>query len=180
MPIALKRLAGRFGSDDRGTVTVEFVIVLPLLMLWFVGSFVFFQTYRNFSHAEKASFAISDIMSRQSEVDSAFLDELDLLFERLLPRRPTGQWLRVSSISYDAANGYEVLWSHNAAGGDVVTDASALGEFLPAMADGDTVILTETYVPYRPMVDWVGIPAMTFANRVVARPRYVSAVAKTD
>lgn len=170
----------KFGRDQNGSMTVEFVIVVPLLMLWFIGSFVFFQTFRNYTNAEKASFAIADIMSRQSEVDSAYLDNLQPLFEGLRPGPSTGDWLRVSSIAYDEDDGYTVLWSHNVAGGDVLDDATAPVEILPAMADGETVILTETYVPYRPMVDWVGIPALTWANRIITRPRYVSAVAKTD
>ncbi len=170
----------RFGRDEKGSMTVEFVIVLPLLMLWFVGSFVWFQTYRNYSHAEKASFAIADIMSRQTEVTNAFIDDLQPLFGRLQPRASAGQWVRVSSIKYDDEDGYQVLWSHNADGGALLTDETMLTELLPEMMDGDTIILTETYVPYRPMVDWVGIPMLTWANRVVTRPRYVTSVAKTD
>ena len=169
-----------FGRDETGTMTVEFVVVFPLLMLWFVGSFVFFQTYRNYSQAEKASFAIADIMSRQSEVDSAFLDELKPLFEGMQPKPSVGEWVRFSSISFDVDDGYEIIWSRSVGGGSALVDTDTMTEFLPAMMDGDTIILTETYVPYKPMVDWVGIPELTWANRVVTRPRYVSAVAKTD
>ncbi len=161
-------------------MTVEFVVVFPLLMLWFIGSFVFFQTYRNYSQAEKASFAIADIMSRQSEVDSAFIDDLKPLFQGMQPKASTGEWVRVSSISFDDDDGYEILWSRSVGGGSDLSDTDSMTDFLPAMMDGDTIILTETYVPYRPMVDWVGIPELTWANRVVTRPRYVSAVAKTD
>jgi hypothetical protein len=169
-----------FVRDETGTMTVEFVVVFPLLMVWFIGSFVFFQTYRNYSQAEKASFAIADIMSRQSEVDSAFIDELKPLFEGMQPKPSTGEWMRVSSISFDDDDGYEIIWSRSVGGGSDLSDTDTMTEFLPAMMDGDSIILTETYVPYRPMVDWVGIPELTWANRVVTRPRYVSAVAKTD
>lgn len=180
MPLSPQNFFRRFSNDEQGTMTVEFVVVFPLLMLWFIGSFVFFQTYRNYSHAEKASFAIADIMSRQTEVDSDFIDELKPLFEGMQPRPSANQWMRVSSISFDEDDGYEVLWSRAVGGGEALADASTMTEFLPEMIDGDTVILTETYVPYRPMVDWVGIPELTWGNRVVSRPRYVSSVSKID
>jgi Flp pilus assembly protein TadG len=161
-------------------MTVEFVIVVPLLMLWFVGSFVWFQAFRNYSQAEKASFAIADIVSRQTEVDNEFIDGLQPLFQRLQPRAGSGNWLRVSSISWDEDDGYAVEWSRNADGGDDLVTGDIPTSILPEMADGDTVILAETYVPYQPMVDWVGIPPLTWSNQVVIRPRYVSAISKTD
>lgn len=175
---SVRRAFGRFASDEQGTMTVEFAIVFPLLMLWFLGSFVFFQTFRNYSHAEKASFAIADILSRQTVVNNSYLDSLGPLFTALRPSRSTGEWLRFTSVKYTAALGYKVQWSRSVSGGAPLTTPPLA--VMPTMSEGETILLTETYVPYRPMVDWVGIPPLTWANRIISRPRSVAAVVKTD
>jgi Flp pilus assembly protein TadG len=174
----MRNAVRRFQRDQKGTMTVEFTIVFPLLMLWFVGSFVFFQTFRNYSMAEKATFAIADVISRQSTVNNAYLDSMGPLFTALRPSRSTGEWLRVSSIKYTEDDGYQIQWSRSVSGGAELTDAPTA--IMPTLAEGETILLTETYVPYQPMVDWVGIPSLTWANRIISRPRTVAAVVKTD
>ena len=177
----MNRILRDWRRDERGTITIEFVIWVPVLAFWLVVSAAFFEAYKSRSDAMKATQTLTDIMSRQVEVTNAFIDELYALQDQLLPRAPAGTRLRVSSIQYSGVdNEYQVLWSRTAGGGQALVTPDLSQEFFPQMADLDTVILTELDVPYQPFTDLGGIGNRTWSFALVTRPRFVSAIAKTD
>lgn len=173
------RVLGRWQRAERGSITIEFMLWLPLLAFWLVASVAFFDAYKSRSDAAKAAHTLSDIMSRQVEMSNAFADELFALEDKLLPRVSAGKRLRISSIQF-AAEAYRVQWSRALGGGQPLADAEIPLALLPVMADLDTVVLTELYVPYQPVADWAGIPARAWVFAIVARPRFVSAIGKID
>ena len=166
----------RFLRDEHGTLTMEFLLWLPLLAFWFVVSVVFYDAYKSRNDAAKATHTLSDIMSRQVEVSDAYINDLALLEQKLLPRVSSGHKLRISSIQY-ANNAYTVLWSRAIGGGLPLTSAEIDPNFIPQMADFDTVIVTEVSVPFVPFADWVGIQARSWSFALVTRPRFVSQIA---
>jgi len=178
---ARSSLVGRWLADERGTLTMEFLLWLPLLAFWLVASVAFFQAYKSRNDASNTAHALSDIVSRQVEVSDAFFPQLYALQARLLPRAPAGTRLRVSSIEYVAKDEtYRVLWSRAEGGGEPLPEAVVEASMLPAMADRDTVLLTELEVPFFPFTDWAGIGSRTWSFALVARPRFVSKVALLD
>lgn len=55
----------RFCREERGSVTVEAVITLPLL-IWAIGAtYEFFEVHRYQSARDKASYTIADMLSRE-------------------------------------------------------------------------------------------------------------------
>ncbi|HUS53298.1 MAG TPA: hypothetical protein VMY41_04735 [Thermohalobaculum sp.] len=167
--------------DERGTITIEFVLWTPVLALWLVASAAFFDAYKSRNDASKAAQTLADIASRQIEVSDTFLNELYALQDNLLPRAPEGTLVRVSSVQYVAAvDEYQVLWSAPLGGGEAMAQENIPLGILPAMADFDTVILTELVVPYRPFTNWAKIEMTEWSFALVSRPRFVSAIAKID
>lgn len=171
-------LLHRWLRDERGTLTMEFLLWMPLLAFWLVVSVAFFQAYTARNDASNTAHALSDIVSRQVEVGEEFFADLYALQAQLLPRAPAGTRLRVSSIGYtEEDDTYRVLWSRAVGGGEALPEAVVDAAFLPAMADRDTVLLTELDVPFLPFTDWAGIGDRTWSFDLVARPRFVPAVA---
>ncbi|MFC3117956.1 TadE/TadG family type IV pilus assembly protein [Jhaorihella thermophila] len=41
MPYALRRILSGYARDERGSITVEFVLIVPLLFWAFMASYVF-------------------------------------------------------------------------------------------------------------------------------------------
>lgn len=179
----LRNSLTHFRTDTSGTVKIEFVIIAPLLFAWILGAFVFFDAYKHYSRSAKASYAIADIMSRQLDMDMARLLNMHDLMDALIPWSDSNKWIRISSISYDATDGYEVLWSHASGTNEVLTTDTltdvALARF-PDIAAGDTIIYTETSVPYRPLLKSFGLSGLTWRNRIAVRPRYVMSIASLD
>jgi hypothetical protein len=167
--------------DESGTLTIEFLIWLPLLCFWLVASVAFFQAYNSRNDSQNTAHVLSDSMSRQVEVTDGFLDDLYALQARLLPRAPEGTHLRVSSIQYlQIDDQYRVLWSRALGGGEPLPREEVTGAMLPMMADRDTVLLTELDVPFHPFTGWFGLYSRTWTFRLVSRPRFVSAVPLLD
>ena len=166
--------------DEEGTVTIEFLLTFPLLVLWLLGSYVFFDVYKSESKASKAAYAVADILSRQEGVNHAELNDYFTLLDRLLPRASDDKWMRVTSISWDPAEeAYFVNWSWARSPGDTIPtldDLSGIADFLPAIAEGDSVIMLEVEVPYTPIISSVGMNDLKWTPRVVVRPRFIAKV----
>jgi len=180
--------SGPFLRDERGSMTIEFMIWIPLLMLWFVGSVVIYDAYRNRDDAAKAAYTISDIVSREIEIAATTPNEIDDLFTlqtRMLPYADGETALRISSIKYIAKNDRHCLAWSEARGDvarypaltqqDVLTDAFAAR--VPQMADQDHILLVEVMVPFVPFATLVGIEVQTWRFDLFTRPRFVSKVA---
>ncbi len=163
-----------FRSDERGTITIEFVVVLPLLLFLFIGTIVFFDAYKSRALADSAAYTIADIVSRKEKIDVDALNELLVLQAALLPKTSDDRWMRFTSIVYDAdEDSYSVVWSKTSGAIETVLEDDDIPlEKLPLMYDSETVILVDSYVPYVPIADWVGISAKTFETRVAISPRF--------
>jgi Flp pilus assembly protein TadG len=170
--------------DEYGSVTIEFMLWLPILAFWLVISVVFFDAYKARDDAMKTAQTLSDILSRQTEVTEEFIDSLFLLQSKLLARAPAGARMRVSSIQF-RDDEYQVLWSRALGGGDPIAigtgdDNELAQDNFPQMAELDTIILTELHVPYVPFSDWTAMDVTQWSFAVISRPRFVTAVAMVE
>ncbi len=199
----MQRRSRRVVRDEDGSVTVEFVIIFPLLIFALASTFVFFDAFLTTSRASKAAYTIGDIVSREDKVTPNMMQQLFELQENLIPNSPAGKWLRITSIQYiveydidtgDPNNDYYIVnWSRfevdpefDPGIGDGDPDPTRYAKpiktedlpdyDLPTMADKDTVILVETYVPYEPPLNMAAFDGVTFAglewrNSIYNRPR---------
>lgn len=173
----LRSSVSRFVEDTCASVTVEAVIILPLLAAWFVGSFVFFDGFKNRNTASKASYTIGDILSRRTEAATpTYIDNLQTLYDTLVFTNGSTA-MRVTSLEWDGTE-HDVLWSYSTkAGLSKQTDSNVkTADFrsrIPLMATGESVILVETYSDYNPAFN-VGWDSHVWENFVVTSPRFAS------
>lgn len=169
-----------FLRDLRGTVKVEFVIILPLLLSWLLGSYAVFDAYKSYSRASKATYAVSDIISRKLDVGPSIITEMHDILDGMVPWSSDQKSLRISSLTYDTTNGWSVLWTQHS-GITTNFDSNVLQQstkdILPDLADGDTIILTETAIPYDPLFNSDLVPDLTWRHKLAVRPRYVVSIA---
>lgn len=173
----------KFREDRKGSVSIEFILILPLLGWWYAASFAFFDGFKDYNVTVKTAAVIGDIVSRQIEVDNDFLDGMETILE-YMTNTNNGVWSRVSSVKFTEDDGYTVEWSHATSSHDPLTTANVYlydwdELWLPNMANGETIILVETYVPYAQAFN-VGLSDRTWRNIVVTRPRFTSQITNTD
>lgn len=180
MNIPTSNTLARFKDDESASLTMEFVLIVPLLFSWFLGSIVFFDAYNSKATAQRAAHVIADIISRQTDVNNAFIDSLLTIQNRMAPRSSVGT-VRVTSIQRDTSGNLQLLWTYSTdsnATALVLPDIPATA--LPLLGNGESVLILDTTVPFVPLADWVGFTVTNWVNRVPVATRFVDPLPNTD
>ncbi len=177
----------RFWADEAGTGITEFVIVFPLLVWAWIGMYCYWDVYRSLNLAQKASFTVSDNLSRSNgEINKAYIDGLRE-FVTFLAQTDEDVAIRVSSIGWDAVGQkHVVLWSYSPDNAFPVLTNGLLTEIddqIPTLVQFETVLLLETQIDYESPIGIdkvagidIGVGPRTFREFVVTRPRFVPKV----
>ena len=168
----------RLLSDDRGSLSMEFMIWVPLLVLWTLFSIGMFKAWDSRNDSAKMAYSLSDLLSRQTEVDAALLQQTLALTDRLAPGRGGLTSMRVSSIRYEGVDAsgndeFTVIWSCGFRGPTPLTDALVPVDLIPTMQPLDSILMTEFYTPYVPLNSLVDLSSYEWGNVLVTRPRLV-------
>jgi len=166
------RQARFFGRDESGATIIEFALLAPVLLFVMLGSITAFDLFRTQQNVEKATFSIGDMLSRYQTLSASTLTDALEFMRNVAPSSRDGG-LRVSSIAKE--NGVFVLrWSRSL--GVNVPTAPISTSILPDIANGDTVLVTESFVPHAAMFAGFGLSDVTFSANAVHRPRFVTAI----
>ncbi|MCU4653186.1 hypothetical protein N8I71_10105 [Roseibacterium sp. SDUM158016] len=165
-----------FIHDTRAAVAFETVLLTPLLVWAYVGSFVFFDAYRVYNTSVKATYMVADMLSRQTNMVfghdiSGMANVIDTII------RGSGDvQMRATQIAMINGN-YRVDWSHGVNGAARLFDANLVDmtDRLPVMANGERVVLVETFVAYDAPFE-IGLTVLRFDNFTLVRPRYAGQV----
>ena len=169
-----------FRAETRGSVTVEFAIMMPLIFWAFMALYVYFDGYRQSSINLKAAYTISDILSRETGVvNDGYIDGMQELFQ-FLTRNGSHAEMRISVLRWSETDDrYYVDWSsvRDWTGGQKLSDDNVMGiaEKLPVMSNSERLILVETKNTYRPVYK-VGMGDRELENFVFTSPRFVQNV----
>lgn len=169
----------RFLRREDGTVLVEGVVMLPMLLWAFIGLFVFWDAHKTVNAVQKATYTVSDTLSRrQRTINAGYLTGLKTMMDYLMGNDAPSK-LRITSATWvESRNQFEVLWSCSPGSGMTkltTTTLQSLASNIPLTADGDTVLIVESELTYRPGFN-VGIDDMAVRQFVVTRPRAPSVV----
>ena len=178
-------LAKKFAGDERGSMAIELVLVVPILTWVLLSTFVYFDAFRTEANAKRAAITVTDMFSREeTEIDENYLDgALKLL--KTLTYADSDPDLRVTVYTFSSsADAFQVVWSRNVGMTPNLTDAN-LAAFrtkgrLPVMADGDQSILVETRTEYSapftigigPFTGGTDLDDVTFETFTFVRPRF--------
>ncbi|MEJ6393952.1 TadE/TadG family type IV pilus assembly protein [Gymnodinialimonas sp. 2305UL16-5] len=177
----MKHLFSRFWSKSDGAVAFETVIIFPILLWAWIGSFAYFDAYRVYNTSIKATFTIADLLSRQTDpVYDSDIDRMALLLEAMV-RDTSGIEMRATEIRSVGDGTFVVEWSHGT--GSLADYASAnvtnFVDQLPNMERNERVVLVESFIEYDPAFN-IGLNNVTFSNFTLTRPRYSSFIPHED
>ncbi len=166
----------KFRSDDEGSIIIEAVIMIPMLIACVIAMFVFFDAFRNQSINLKAAYTISDALSREEQtIDNNYIVNSWRL-HRFLSNSQTLTRLRVTVIQYDDVNKQHLVsWSASKGGMGEMTqgmlDKLVTNDQIPVMPHLDTLIIVQTAVNYTPAFT-IGLRSFNFENMIFTRPRF--------
>ena len=181
-PMSFRSFCNRVRRDERGSISIEFIIVMPLLLFLTINGLGFWDAFQSNSKTAKIAYTVSDIMSRHDVVDDTDMAYLYSVLDKMLSQDLDRRSLRISSICFEDGI-HRVLWSYTAssndiAGPDALTEEDIPVEVLPTMAPQDSVILTELEARWQPHLN-VGIGSRTWRSELVSRPRFVKIIPHT-
>ncbi len=168
-----------FRQNSEGALTVEFMILAPLLLWTFAAIYTFFDAYRQDTVNLKAAYTISDLVSRETtELNDDYIDSMYAM-SQLLIRSGSDTSIRISVVRWDEDDDrYYLDWSKERGEAFVEWTNATISEVkdnLPVMPDQERVILIETRNDLEPAFN-VGLPSMDLDNFVFSRPRFAPLV----
>lgn len=168
----------RFLRDEKGTILVDALIILPVLVWGYVGLFAYWDSYRSINTVQKASYTVSDLLSRtqlSGGINDAYLGGMLTTLDTIIDADQTAR-MRVTSYSWSQVNNrFEVIFSrspNNAMTALTTNTIASLANRLPIMANGDSAVLVETEVSYTPPMSF-GLQPTTLKQFIVTRPRFL-------
>ena len=169
-PRRLKRLL----SAEEGTVTIEFLIALPMLVWAILAAWVFYDAYSTRAINTRASYTLGDALSRETNfISPTYMNSLQEL-QRFLLQTDQSTSLRVTVVRYDGdTDAHKVVWSQTRGSISPLTNANIASyrPVIPIMPDQGQMIVLESWVDYAPGFE-VGLHHFTFHNVTATRPRF--------
>ncbi len=168
-----------FRREETGTVTVEFVIIFPILTWCILAMSAYFDAYRVKIVNLKAAYTISDMISREyPTLDQPYLNGLKTMFDFLVSSdNPTT--VRITMVQFEAndpdnPNDDEHIFKYSAVAGAIpkLTPGTLhqIKDSIPIMGDGDSLMIVETHMSYEPIFD-IGLDQFDMNYLIATRPR---------
>lgn len=171
-------LASRFRKRENGAVLIEFAIILPILVVLFLGLAEFTEAFSVNRKLAGTAGAIADLVAQEPTVDGAYLADISSLGQELMKPHNTGPLqLVIVSVVADNNNNTTVDWSYPAdayaAGGAYTLPDDTL------MTANSSLIIAEASYNFTPTIGhFLGTFEMTEA--AYFRPRLAQKVVRIN
>lgn len=181
-----KALHRKAWQSEHGSISVETVIILPVVAWALMASFTFTDAFRHQTTLQKSVYTAADLVSRASgtALTPEYLNGVYSFMLRINDT-PLDVHLRITLIGWDnAEEEYRVIWSYADQGNtatvldDTVLNA-AYGAQIPKISVGETLLLTEGLLKYEPPFR-VGLQARDLTETALTRPRFAPGITFLD
>jgi TadE-like protein. len=173
-------LFGQLKRDVRGVSAIEFAMIAPVVIAFYMGATEFCQAFMAQKRMGHVAFQVADMLAQQERVDTAGIDGLfDVSSLTMKPFSTTPLKLRVSSVEMGADGVARIAWSRGdglaaRTVGDTVTPPSNV------MVAGQSVIMSEAEYNYDSPVDYLMSGVTKFDQTYWLRPRLTDRVTCSD
>ncbi|MEM9425574.1 MAG: hypothetical protein AAGA06_02630 [Pseudomonadota bacterium] len=178
--MSIKSMFRKVLRDERGTFSVEAVLMFPMLVWAFMAMYVFFEGLRESNINLKASYTVADVLSRETEeINMAYLNNMNKIYS-WLARTSENTEMRVSVVIWnETTQTHELYWSRGVGGKEDLREEwvkTNVTPHVPIMADRASAIVVETWVDYTPIMEIpimpIGLQETEIYNIVVTAPRF--------
>jgi len=181
----LRELCTRFRTDEQAVAAVEFALVVPFLILLYLGSLEGGALFTADKRVNSISSTIGDLISQWDPDDgtistSTLNGYFDASQGMISPYSATGLQTVVSLVFVKKDGTATVLWSKApSGGGTALTQGDAFAPLSSGnnpntntMARGGCVIASQATYPYKPLLGMVFKDTITLSRTNYFIPRY--------
>ena len=176
----------RFRAEEAATVTVEFLMMVPIMVWGFMSTMQFFDAYRAELISTKAALTIADMYSRETGlINGAYLNGTRKLLRHLTLAESNPDYRVTVFYWREDQNKYRISWSRNRGShiNHSTATLNAVAGKLPILSDRERAILVETWTDYTPTygngIGYMvgsGLEPIEFSTSVVISPRFATTV----
>jgi Flp pilus assembly protein TadG len=166
----------RFAADRRGTSTVEFAVLLPLMLTMYFGSIQITDAISADRQITLVASTVAEITSQYTTVSSTDVTNILSAASAVLAPFPVANALvTLSSVTIDANGNATVAWSATLNG---TQRSGTVTNLIPAslLIPNTSVIWGEATYNYKPVIGWVITGTLPLYDQIFLRPRQSNSV----
>ena len=172
----MRGLIPRLARDQRGVSAIEFALIAPMLITFYMGVTEMCQGFMAQKRMGHVSAIVADLVSQQNAVNVETLNDILDVGEVIMQPFPTGSLhQRISSVS--RLNGVDTVnWSLN----DGITQNPAFTVPPDLIGNNQSVIVAEVTYEYDSPIHYFLGDKITFRHVYFLLPRHVNLIPCTD
>jgi len=181
MRTALFRLLQTFLRDRRAVGAVEFALIVPVLLLIYLGSTDLADGLDVNKKVSRSASSLADLVTRQISVKSTDLDDMFAIGSAsLLPYRRTNPKIRITALKVAQAQSsgtYSVTvdWSRANVANFAAT-AGSKGDLPAALIAADAYFIkVDVELDYKPLNSWIST-SIPMSETYYLSPRYTNTI----
>jgi Flp pilus assembly protein TadG len=172
----LRRLAG----DEGGAALIEFVFILPFMLLLFLGGYQLSDAIACRRKVALTARAVADLTSQYSIISASQVDTvLNASTQVLTPYRLSNATTRVTEVTTDASGNGNVTWSRSI-NGTALTKNAAFTLPTALKVANTSYIYADVGYTYTPSVIYSVLGSITFTTPIYMVPRLSAQVTCSD
>ncbi|MCQ8783714.1 TadE/TadG family type IV pilus assembly protein [Mangrovibrevibacter kandeliae] len=165
-----------FRGDRSGVAAVEFALVIPFLLLLYLGSFELSNGIEARQKVQDTGSTLANLVARIRSPDETQVKNVFTIATAMMrPFDTTELKIAMTAVSIDANGIAKVTWSHtsdnNTGAKAKVGDVYTLPSELNGIKSGYLVFADVKYV-YHPTIGWSITAAIPMSDQRIFRPRY--------
>ncbi len=169
----LKAAFRRLMRARDGAGAVEFAIVMPLLLVGYIGAYEISVAWSFTSKVGRSAATIADVVAQGDTVSTTYLDEMPSIASNLLaPYTVNNYTLKISGIQIDDNGNATIAWSRNQAKGVPYVKGTTVQLPSEMTKVKSFIVRTELTMPYKVLVAIPGATAETIKSINLHRTSY--------
>jgi Flp pilus assembly protein TadG len=175
----LRRRYRRFVRSTRGVVAIEFAMILPVLLLAFLGTIDAGRAIAVYMKVHSATYTLASITNQYQSVQTSDLQSITGATSVVLsPYSSASAVVTISQVQINSSNKTTISWSYSlngtarAQGSSITVPANILAAVgSPPSGTFSYLILSEVSYTYTPMFGYFITGTLTLSDNLYVTPR---------
>lgn len=162
----------RCGKNAQGVALIEFAMVLPILIVLYLGGFQIMDAVSVYRKVSTTTRSLADLSTQKTSMQPSEVQTiLDASAQIMAPYVASGGTYRISLISVDNAGVSTVGWSKSKSGSGELVPGAAYALPASVKKNGLDIIVCDVVYTYRPIAFFSLMGDIPFKDQIFMIPR---------